>query len=402
MGKAKKKRMAEHAPDLNAEETGKLGALREVWSMTPDPADDDAVHGIIEPCRSSEALSWHAVLLASENPSPFSGRVLAELETLHENKAFRKQVRRTRHQLKQTGFDQDARFENPKSGVYRKAEIREPSAYVSSIDHSGSRIAILSIPRETLGTRTAVSMVNETEGFIEFKSMEMGQSEFKGFLKLFEEDDETKVYPTSTGHVCILFQEAISLVTDRGGTPPSGYAEWRDWVANFSPVPVTPLIFEYVPREEVESNPVLLMRSEELIKDDMILPWILDPDEAGPYMERVRQAGDSSIVLSESQQKNRLAGIYEQAVKALFSAERRERMKRRLEETAYLLWRNGEEDLARIAAAASLDVTGEHQLVPENPFLLNLVEASIGLWEQTEAEEQDESGEEPESPLILL
>ncbi|MBI4777164.1 MAG: hypothetical protein HY788_23780 [Deltaproteobacteria bacterium] len=402
MGKAKKKHKTEHAPVLTAEETGKLEVLKEKWSMTPDPANDDAVNEVIEACRTSEALCRLVISLAQENPSSFSVRVLAELETLRDNKEFRKQVRRARHHLKQSGLDRQAEFEKPKGGIYRKAEKREPSAYVSSIDHSGSRIAILSAPRETLGTRTAISMFNETDGFVEFKSLEMSQSEFKGFLKLFEKDTETEVYPTSPGHVCILFREAVSVMSARGSTPPPGYAEWRDYVEHQSPVAATPLIFEYVSKEDIESNPVLLRRSDELIKDDMILPWVLDLDEVEPYIQRVRQAEESMIVMSESQQRVRLAGIYEQAVKTLFTPERRDRMKRRLEETAYLFWRNGKEDLARIAAAASLDVTGEHRLVPENPFLLNLVEASIGLWQRTEAEDEDESGGKSESPLILL
>jgi len=402
MGKTKKKHKSEHVPGLNAEEIGKLEVLKEIWSMAPDPEDDGAFNRVIEPCRTSEPLSWHVILSAEENPSPFSVRVLAKLETLHENKALRKQIRRARHHLKQKGLEQDVRFEKPKGGIYRIAEKKEPSAYVSSIDHSGSRIAVLSAPRETQGTRTAISMLNETEGFIEFKSMEMGQSEFKGFLKLFEKDSETRVYPTSPGHVCILFREAISLMNARGATPPPGYAEWKGYIEHFSPVPETPLIFEYVTKEDVESSPILLRRSEELIRDDMVLPWILDLDEVEPYIKKARQAEGSTIVLTESQQRGRLAGIYEQAVKTLFMAERRERMRRRLEETAYLLWRNGKEDLARIAAAASLDVTGEHQLVPENPFLLTLVEASIGLWQQTEAEEEDGVGEKSGSPLILL
>jgi len=72
--------------------------------------------------------------------------------------------------------------------------------------------------------------------------------------------------------------------------------------------------------------------------------------------------------------------------------------KRRLEETAYILWKRGKEHEARMAVSAAVDLTTPFSPIEPNPFCWNLLLKSLyGLLET----ERGEQVKEKKSSLVI-
>ena len=83
--------------------------------------------------------------------------------------------------------------------------------------------------------------------------------------------------------------------------------------------------------------------------------------------------------------------IYQQAVHELFGGPRRVLYRRRLEEMAYILWKKGQENEARVSMAAAAGMEKESGILAPHPFLMELVKRSLSsqLEQEKEKKEQD-------------
>ena len=158
-------------------------------------------------------------------------------------------------------------------------------------------------------------------------------------------------------------------------------------------LPLRPLIYEYLKEEEAKSRHDLLDRSASLFQIPCFQTWFLEEGESQKYLNLLREASASRLVLSPYQKESRLMEIYRQAVQELFDGARRLLYRRRLEEMAYVLWRQGRENEARISLSAALGLENESALLSPNPFVLELVKRSLlALMEKEKEKQSEESG----------
>ena len=87
----------------------------------------------------------------------------------------------------------------------------------------------------------------------------------------------------------------------------------------------------------------------------------------------------------------RVEQIYREAATDIFTAERRQRYKRLLEEAALLLYLENREQEAKRALAVALDLEKEVGVFTENNFILGLVKRSISA--QVDAALEDIEGQ---------
>ena len=112
----------------------------------------------------------------------------------------------------------------------------------------------------------------------------------------------------------------------------------------------------------------------------------------------VIEAEKSHIVLTPQQKDARLSSLYREALEGLFPEEQRLLWKRRLEEVAYILWKQGHEKEACRAVRAAIDLTTPFSPIDPNPFCWNLLLKSLyGLLET----ERGEREQEEKSSLII-
>ncbi len=396
-----KKKTAASLPDLSASESELVESFRRMLSDGEGLETPAEREELLDRLGASRPSALHAVRAALEAPSARSAGLLAELELLVSEKDLKKSVRRALHILEQKGFSKGETPQGKSGGVFRKVEKPESVAYESEIDTAGIALLMLATPRPAVGLKVAVAVVKPGVELTDFHAMEMTRSDFRAFVKGFNGEQASEVIPIPWEHGVYLFKEALEATERAGGTLPGDLGDWRSRIEREKIDRKESEVYEWIPKETVEGNAFYLKDSETLLDKNPCRLWLLEEEELEPYIRRMEEIETSVLALSEPQQKQRISDLLLEAVGELFTPERRYEFRRRLEETAFIFLLKGERERAKVALATALDLTGEHVFVPENPFLVTLLDVSIGM--RAIESERTEGGEpDGESPLIIL
>jgi len=187
-----------------------------------------------------------------------------------------------------------------------------------------------------------------------------------------------------------LLSEALALNAESGFPLPRDFVLRRPLLGTLPPPPTAALIHQHVSRGQVFLLPTLLEESGALPDAEPELRgWIFSYGEIEPYAREYRQAEESRLLLTSEPRETRMERVIGSAVDALFTPEMRRAFRRRLEETAYILWQSGRERAARQAVAAAFAI-GDTGSLRTHPLLRQIVQHSIEV-----AIEVDRSGMPP-------
>jgi hypothetical protein len=131
--------------------------------------------------------------------------------------------------------------------------------------------------------------------------------------------------------------------------------------------------------------------SLELLKEPALLEWKLAGALVGPYVEELNRANESTIVLNQMQQQDRVGQIIERALADLVGPESGTRIRRRIEDIAYYLLKSGKREAAGWAVAAAAKIRDGADL-KRLPFFVGFMRMQLG---NVVAEEQQRAREEP-------
>jgi hypothetical protein len=93
--------------------------------------------------------------------------------------------------------------------------------------------------------------------------------------------------------------------------------------------------------------------SVELLKEPELLEWRLPEAAIKPYVEEISRAGESLIVTSPMHQQERVNAVIERAVAELLRGDNLRKIRRRFEDFAYYMMRDGRRTQAGWAAGAA-------------------------------------------------
>jgi hypothetical protein len=108
-----------------------------------------------------------------------------------------------------------------------------------------------------------------------------------------------------------------------------------------------------------------------------MLSWAVAPERLAILMEEITRAEESPIFISEAQRREHILKIKEEGVTKIFDDKERRILRERLQETAYVFFKIGEEPLARLCLTASLCIDEKDSLLKMNPLLSALVDRSL-------------------------
>jgi hypothetical protein len=183
--------------------------------------------------------------------------------------------------------------------------------------------------------------------------------------------------------------EAAEISQKKGKVLSPEFLKWRPLMGPTPALPVKPIIYQYLRKEEAESRTDLLDRSASLFQAPSLQSWFLEKEESQKYLSLLQQASESRLVLTPYQKESRVMEIYQQAVHELFDGPRRLLCRRRLEEMAYVLWKKGQENESRMSLAAAAGMEKESGILSPHPFLLELVKRSLAALIEEEKEKKD-------------
>jgi hypothetical protein len=243
----------------------------------------------------------------------------------------------------------------------------------------------------------ANTLINDLEGVIDFSAFEASRKHAHEYLDALQEESPFKLLEADPQYCLGLIMEAYEIGQKKGTPPPSEFLRLRPLMGTPPSLPLKPIIYQYLKEEEGRSRPDLLDRSGSLFQISSFSSWTLSEEESQKYWQLVKGASATRLILSPYQKETRMEDIYRQAVQEIFDESRRLLYRRRLEEMAYCLLKEGKETEAQMSLAAAVGLEKESGLLTPHPFLLEIVKRSLGALMEREEEEKRKK----ESELIV-
>ena len=328
--------------------------------------------------------------------------VLGSVDLLHEMAAktgdngVKKAIKRSLYRLKQKGVEvEDSRSEDLRDSIFQPPS-RVSEGYLSSIDGLGDRLVWLIRPRSTRGLCFFEILVNDREGIREFQGAEITRKMYREYLTRLKEESPMPIVEAEPSYCQYLIEEGYDLTVQKGYSLPEGYLQWKDEIGQPGDAIQRPLIYSCFGEESVRADGYLLARSGSLFELREFATWTIPPNEIERYNEMVRETNESKLILSPIQKQERIVKIYSDAAEQLFDEERCLLYQKRLEEMAYIIYRQGDEEQARVCFATSLSLKDNNIPLSHNPFLVGLIERSV----TSALQEEEERGKENPSFII--
>jgi hypothetical protein len=342
-------------------------------------------------------LTIHLIEALVRIPNPETAQLLTAMMAEAEEKQVIKSIKRTLYKLRQRGvtWEEKPSDERP---VLTPPKPAEPEGHLSPIDAAGSRLLVIARPIPLKGLLVVFSMVSDLEGIQQFNASQFSKKGFKDFLKNSLSTADFPIVETPGAYCLHLLKEAASLTQELSKPLPQGYHDVASGFRDISWDDPTPLIYQFIKEDEVRDRPHLLKESANLHEIMPIASWHLKSEEVEKYASGITEAQQSRIVLRPDQQEARINAIYRDALEELFTEERRFLWKRRLEETAYVLLKTGNEEEAKSALSAAVDLNNPISPIDPNPFIWDLLVKSIQFLLETDREKEEE---EKKTSLIV-
>ena len=358
---------------------------------------EEILHRISSYLKDEPALALPVIDGLAGVPSSQTAQLLEEMVAVPQDKRAIKAIKRTLYRFRQKGVQWEHKTSQERP-VLRPPQPGAPHGYVGALDSTGSRVIVIARPRPQGGARVYFSIVSDQEGIQRLEVTDLTTKGLREFVEGSLSAEEFPVVEAPAGYCVHLLGEAAGLSKRLDKPIPLGYKDAEQGLRDVTWDGPVPLIYQHIKEELVKDNARLLKESSFLHKIAPFSSWFLHHDAVRPYVEAIKEAEGSHIVLTPQQKDERLSSLYREALEGLFPEEQRLLWKRRLEEAAYILWKEGKEKEASMAVRAALDLKTPFSPIDPNPFCWNLLLKSLyGLLET----ERGEREQEEKSSLIV-
>jgi hypothetical protein len=306
-----------------------------------------------------------------------TAKILQRMLKISKERKVQKAIKRSLYRLKSKGVSIEEILFKKEESILRPAQAETPKGMGGGFDALGQRFLLLVIPHSGRGMTVMEGVIRDTLGLVNFSGEEMTRKGARIFVEEIQKKSPFPLVEMEASYVGFLFAQAYQSTLERKEAVPQDYLRLRGEIENVKKEYERPLIYRFLPSDEIAGEDRLLGRGGDLLKVDLFSGWRIEEDLIRSYADEVLEAEESKIVLHPTQKEARFQGIYQPALSELFSGERRFLYRRRLEEMAYLLFKLGKEEEARLSLAVALDLEKPLNLIQPNPFLFQLVVKSI-------------------------
>lgn len=310
-------------------------------------------------------------------PDQRVGKLLHQMFEATQDKKIRKIIKRSLYRLKSKGIATEEILSDKERSILRPFQVDPKEGFASGIDFLGQRLLWLVIPHPGRGLTVLHGITSDVQGLVDFSLDEMTR---KGFRSFFEEAQEKNPFPLvdmEPSYVALLFTQAHQLSLEKKGISSQDYLRAKLEIESIKKEYMKPLVYSYLQIDEIAGDDRMLKKGGDLLKADFFDSWRIEEDLIRPFADEVWEAEESKIVLNPTQKEVRFQGIYQKALTDLFSGEKKFLYQRRLEEMAYVLFKLGRGEEAKISLAVAIDLEKPLNPIQPNPFLSQLVIKSI-------------------------
>jgi hypothetical protein len=404
---ARKERKRHDRPVLSAEEETQLQMLVDrVLVLDPEAHSFNQFVESLKPLiQQSVAFSVALAEALATTANPVAVKVIQALQRMEAKKPIRRALKTALYRLARQGLvkEQDELEVEPRVLVPRPAD-RQAEAWASWPESQGERGIILKLPDAGRGYLMVIGVLNSQDVFREFEAVQTTRKGVRALLEQMTGGITGRIIEIPLAHFRFLYEEVAAAYQRQGEELPAGYDLILKQLDSLVEKPAIPHTYHLLDEKAIVGDTHLLRSSDSLLEVQPFASWRLAEELVSPFANRIKELSESRLVISQSSQLERVEQIYREAVTELFTAERRQRYRRLMEEAALLLYLESREQEAKRAFAVALDLANAVGVFTENNFILGLVKRSISVevgsaLEDIEGERQRE--QTTESGLII-
>ena len=321
--------------------------------------------------------------------------LLTQILTVTEDKELSKGIKKTLYRLKNKGIELAS--PDPLTAVpapTAEVPLPSPTAYVTTMDPLGERLILAVKPKDDQELTILQFLVSDQKGINDLIASVTTPKDFEQYLTKMSTTKDITMVEVALDYCHLLIKESSQRNHISGTKIPANYFLWKKFFGSYDTVLEKPAIYTLLPADAIKSEAPLLKRSEELIAKYTFTFWLLEWKLLVNAYQEIHELEKSPLVLSEPQKESRTHEIVQKTAQAFFDDKNRLLFQRRLEESAYILWKTDKQDDAKSAFAAALAFAPEGVPSENHPFALKTVEKNLAfLKEQSQKEKRSESGQ---------
>ncbi|MBW2230986.1 MAG: hypothetical protein JRG92_05820 [Deltaproteobacteria bacterium] len=328
-------RPANGDPSLLLEHLEVASAARVLaWLLAraPDDADDLCQVWVEKPAGVA------ALAAVSEDALPKAGR-----------KVLRRAIHRARSRGVEivTGGEQGA----PKVARLPKVDDSLAGAYVSGYDPRGARLVYIIESLPSGGARVFEALLDELRGLVDFQVYRAGRRQVRSFIRDITRRPRFGAVEAEGGSVRALIARRVAAQTpDR--VLPRAFGEWRGKLMRDVESEQTPGM-RVRTALGAEATEAALGELAALVERREIGPWPPDAEPLEKVISGLREQLAGERDSGETPDAETLDQRVRETLGALYAGEAAAANAERFDETAYLVWRGGHEDVARACLATA-------------------------------------------------
>ncbi len=284
----------------------------------------------------------------------------------------KKRIAKAIHRAKSAGAQLPLR--SARAFVMPEQEEHYDEAWVAPPDSTGTMFSYLF---KTMRGRNHlfVILASDQEGIIKFEGYQVSRPRFDKILESTKKNPHAIIVKVEPGFARRLVREAEESGRRRGRSQNEDYLASRRSIGIVDEPEVPHPVWEHFDQDELKGERGLVNRSAELLDHRMFESWRIMPLEEGRLIADISEMRKGPLQLSLQQQKQRERELIEKEAERAVQEVGMDVWKQRLLTCAYLLQLMGEEEKAKMAAAAGLAVEDPGQPLP--PLFVELMNGEV-------------------------
>lgn len=316
---------------------------------------------------------------------------LLRMEKETPDKDLKKEIRRSMFKLAQKGLtipeQKRAEEKSPAPLLSRSPEIE---AYMSAVDGAGGRLVWIVRPQPGHGLQTLQAMLNDREGLQRIGGAQVRRKELRNMAQEIKKQHGISMVSVPWEYADMILYEGFEKAKAAGRNGLENFHQLRSIVNTAKPKAQEHPVYQKLSSADVREGAWREL-SRRLLDEPELRFWILDADWAEPFLEQLREAQTSRLVLNPMQKEERMAGIVRDTVKTLCAGETGKIMQRRMEDIAFYFFETGRTEMAKLALAVAQQIKEGDPGPLDISFLTGLVQKSFAVYlsqQKNKAEEE--------------
>ena len=328
--------------------------------------------------------------LADKNSAHLLNQILKETK----DKELSKSIKKTLYRLRNKGIDvsppKPVKTDKTKE---KKEPLPSPIAYVTTIDPLGERLILAVKPKSNQELAIFQFLINDQKGINDLIASVTTAKDFKNYMTKIENTKDITMVEIDLAYCHFLIRESSQRNHASGTALPDNHFLWKKFFSEYDSNLDKAAIYTILNAEEIKAKEFLLQQSEHLIEKCEYTFWLLEWKFLVDRYRELYEAEHSTLVLTEYQKDARINEIVKKTARLFFDDKNRFLFRRRLEETAYILWKTGKVEESQSAFAAAMAFTPEGTPSEHHPFAIKTVDENFKfIKEQAQKEKRSESG----------